>query len=150
MRCKVCKSNFKSYYEELKSKGYNIPKIYDEAIKIGDSFSIQSLYRHFQSHYSKEGITVIPKELATHIIIYIFKDYVDRYNIRRIMSILYKHLNKPYWETKKKLYKDIKKCIKELDVMDIDTFNRIWKQAINQPLYFNPFNNKSFNEYFKR
>lgn len=150
VRCKVCKSSFKSYYEELKAKGWNIPKIYDEVVKIGDSFSIQSLYRHFQSHYNPEGIKIIPSECATHIVIYIFKDFVDRYNIRGIMPILYKNLSKPYWNTKKELYKDIKKCVKELDVIDIKTFDRIWKEAINRPLYYSPFNNRSFNEYFSK
>jgi len=150
MRCLVCRSSFRTYYEELRGKGYNVPKIYNECVKIGEKFSIQSLYRHFANHYNPKGINVIPKELASHIVISIFKNYVDEYNIRRIMPILHKYLSKPYWKSKKELYRDIKKCVKELDIMNVDSLNKIWKQAINEPLYFNPFNNQSFNEYFKK
>lgn len=149
MRCKVCKSSYKKYYDELRDKGMSIPKIFNECIKIGDKFSIQSLYRHFQNHYNQEGIKVIPQELAIHVIISIFKDYVNRYNVKRLMPTLYKHLDKPYWESKKQLYKALKKVIEEIDDFDLDTFNELWEQVTNHPIHWRPFNGKSFNEYFK-
>ena len=150
MKCLVCKSDFTKYYEDLRDKEMPIPKIYDECIKIGDRFSIQSLYRHFQNHYNKEGITVIPEELALYVIMPIFKDYVNRYNIKRVMPILKKYLDKPYCESKKALYKSLKKAITDLDDFDINKFNILWEQAINKPLSFKPFSGKSFNEYFEK
>jgi len=150
MRCKVCKSPFKKYYEELRDKEMAIPKIFNESRKIGEKFSKQSLYRHFQNHYNQEGIKVIPEDLAIYVIMHIFKDYVNKYNINRVMPILHKYLDKPYCESKKELYKSLKKAITHLDDFDIDKFNLLWEQAINEPIDYKPFSGKTFNEYFKK
>jgi len=150
MKCLVCKSDFTKYYEELRDKEMPIPKIYDECIKIGDKFSIQSLYRHFQNHYNSEGIKVIPEELALYVVMPIFKDYVNRYNIERVMSFLHKYLDKPYCESKKELYRALKSVIENLDDFDTDTFDELWNQAINQPIQRKPFSGLSFNEYFEK
>lgn len=150
MKCLVCKSHFTKYYEELRDKHMTIPKIYDECIKIGDKFSMQSLYRHFKNHYNQEGIKVIPESLGIHIIISIFKDYINQYNVKRVMPILYKHLDKPYYESKRELHKALKKAITDLDDFPIDKFNLLWEQAINEPINLKPFNGKTFNEYFKK
>ena len=150
MRCLVCKSDFTKYYEQLRKKGSTIPKIFNESRKIGETFSEQSLYRHFRNHYDKEGIKVIPEQLAIYVIIPVFKDYVNKSNIKKTMSILTKYLPKPYVETKKELYKSLKKAITDLDDFDINKFNILWEQAINEPLSFKPFSGKSFNEYFKK
>ena len=154
MRCKICKSQFKTYYEELRSKDAPIPRIFDESRKLGDSFSEQSLYRHFQNHYSINKTKVIPESLICYIIISIFKDYLivpfpNRVFVEKVKNSIEKHLSKAYWTSEKELYSDLKRMIGELtEYMDLDTFNTNWKRAINEPNKCSPFEGMSFHEYF--
>ena len=150
MRCLVCKSDFTKYYEDLRKKGSTIPQIFSESRKIGDSFSEQSLYRHFQKHYNQEGIKVVPEQLAIYVIVPIFKDYVNKSNIKKTMSSLTRYLDKPYCESKKALYRALKKAITDLDDFHVDKFNLLWEEAINKPFSFKPFSGKTFNEYFRK
>jgi len=149
MRCKICKSQFKTYYEELRSKSLPIPRIFDESRKLGDNFSEQSMYRHFQNHYSTDKTKVIPDSLTCYVVIPIFKDYLTLPFIERLKPLFKKYMDKAYWNSEKELYQDLRNVVKELsEYLDLDTFNDNWKRAINQPNYCSPFDGKSFHEYF--
>lgn len=154
MRCKVCSSSFKKYYEELRTKGMSIPSIFNETRRIGEQFSEQSLYRHFQSHYNREGIKVISESDSIYIIVGILREYIEKHGSScvtedgRLIPLMRKYLSQPYHNSKNELKEALKKVVLELgDYLDSDGFEEAWERETNKPNY-SSFNGESFNQRF--
>jgi len=147
-RCKVCKSAFKDYYHKLRREGTKIKRIYNECIKLQEDFSEQSLYRHFQNHYSKKEYSVLPSNCVIgHIFVYLFRSE-DVYILqKKLTPLLMKYPFKLYYKTRKDLYDDILAVCKELGYEQ--RLKDEWEDILNCKIPYSPFNNKMIREILK-